>query len=82
MNTNKSKNFVAGLPFKGWPAFTFLKEIIMSYHQLQRLLKDSEALDTFAGMLLEEGETELVKKIEAKKKFLDNHISSVMEVAA
>lgn len=54
----------------------------MSDHQLQRLLKDSEALDTFAGMLLEEGETELVKKIEAKKKFLDNHISSVMEVAA
>jgi len=82
MNKNKSKNFVADYPQKGWSAFTFLKEIIMSEHQLQRLRKDSEELDNFAGILLEEGETELVKKIEAKKKFLDNHISLVMEVAA
>lgn len=82
MNKNKSKNFVADYPQKGWSAFTFLKEIIMSEHQLQRLRKDSEELDNFAGILLEEGETELVKKIKAKKKFLDNHISLVMEVAA
>ncbi len=40
----------------------------MSEHQLQRLRKDSEELDNFAGILLEEGETELVKKIEDKVK--------------
>jgi len=82
MNNNQSKNFVAGFLFKGLPAFTFLKEIIMSDHQLQRLIKDSEELNTFTDQLIEEGETELVKKIEAKKKFLDKHILSVMEVAA
>ena len=54
----------------------------MSDNQIQRLRKDSAELETYANVLKREGEFELMKKIKTKKEFLDNHIESVMEVAA
>ena len=54
----------------------------MPITQIKRLQKDSAELLSFQQKILEEGDIELAKKIKAKKKFLDKHIASVLEVAA
>ena len=80
-NSNNNLKLDAGL-LRRWSAFTFQEETIMSDNQIQRLRKDSAELETYANVLKREGEFELMKKIKTKKEFLDNHIESVMEVAA
>lgn len=80
-NSNNNLKLDADL-LRRWSAFTFQEETIMSDNQIQRLRKDSAELETYANVLKREGEFELMKKIKTKKEFLDNHIESVMEVAA
>lgn len=56
----------------------------MSKDQLQRLQKDSAELETYAQKLTNEGKLDLVKKIKAKKEYLDNYItikSQILEAA-
>lgn len=56
----------------------------MPINQIQRLQQDSAELDRFARKLQNEGKLDLVKKVNAKKKYLDNYISerSVLEKVA
>lgn len=56
----------------------------MSNDQLQRLQNDSAELENYAQKLTNEGKFDLVKKIKAKKQYLDNYIttkSQIFEVA-
>lgn len=58
--------------------FTFSKgENKMINNQLEKLQRDSAELQMFAEKLREEGNYELVKKIIAKRKYLDNRIEQV-----
>ncbi len=45
---------------------------------LERLQKDSAELDMFVEKLAVEGKQELVKKIKAKKKFLDDKVKQLI----
>ena len=48
----------------------------MPHPQIQRLQNDSAQLESFAQKLEIEGKYDLVKKIKAKKEFLDEYITS------
>tara|TARA_B100000780_G_C21062377_1_gene427088 strand:- start:138 stop:302 length:165 start_codon:yes stop_codon:yes gene_type:complete len=48
----------------------------MSNQQLQRLQQDSAQLQMFVNKLKSEGKLDLVKKIKAKKQYLDNYITT------
>ena len=50
--------------------------------KLERLQKDSAELENFVEQLATEGKQELVKKIQAKKKFLDEKVKKLTELAA
>lgn len=54
----------------------------MSKQQLQRLQQDSAQLEMFANKLTSEGKLDLVKKIKAKKEYLDNYITTKRVEAA
>ena len=45
---------------------------------LERLQKDSAELDMFVEKLAVEGKQDLVKKIKAKKKFLDDKVKQLI----
>tara|TARA_B110000495_G_C23041172_1_gene624637 strand:- start:298 stop:474 length:177 start_codon:yes stop_codon:yes gene_type:complete len=47
----------------------------MPHPQIQRLQNDSVQLESFAQKLESEGKYDLVKKIKAKKEFLDEYIT-------
>lgn len=49
---------------------------------LERLQKDSAELDIFVEKLTNEGKNDLVKKIQAKKKFLDEKVKQLTEITA
>jgi len=64
--------------------FYFSRRNTMSNDQLQRLQNDSAELENYAQKLTNEGKFDLVKKIKAKKQYLDNYIttkSQIFEVA-
>tara|TARA_B100001093_G_scaffold251702_2_gene241039 strand:+ start:2339 stop:2584 length:246 start_codon:yes stop_codon:yes gene_type:complete len=63
------------------PAFYF-KENLMSNQQLQRLQQDSAQLEMFVNKLESEGKLDLVKKIKAKKEYLDKYITTKRVEAA
>jgi hypothetical protein len=46
---------------------------------LERLQKDSAELEMFVEKLAEEGKSDLVKKIRAKKKFLDDKVKQLIQ---
>ena len=65
-------------------AFYLSRRNTMSNDQLQRLQNDSAELENYAQKLTNEGKLDLVKKIKAKKQYLDNYIttkSQIFEVA-
>lgn len=49
----------------------------MIHYQLENLQRDSAELKTFADKLKKEGNYELVKKVVAKKQYLDLRIEKV-----
>ncbi len=82
MNTKHKKNknnFDAG-PSSKDQLFTFKGDFSMT--KLERLQKDSAELDNFVEQLTIEGKTDLIRKIEAKKKFLDAKVKKLSEIAA
>jgi hypothetical protein len=54
----------------------------MTATQLDRLYKDSSELKIHADKLFEQGEIELMRKIQAKSKFLDQQISELSQLVA
>lgn len=78
-NKNNKKYFDAGSSMKD-QFFTFTGEFSMT--TLERLQKDSAELDNFVDQLAIEGKTELAAKIKAKKKFLDEKVKQLTEIAA
>ena len=78
-NKNNKKYFDAGSSMKD-QFFTFTGEFSMT--TLERLQKDSAELDNFVDQLAKEGKTELAAKIKAKKKFLDEKVKQLTEIAA
>ncbi|MAG49630.1 hypothetical protein CMO86_08265 [Candidatus Woesearchaeota archaeon] len=76
---NNKNSFDTGLWNKG-QFFTFKGEFRMT--KLERLQKDSADLDNFIEQLTVEGKKELVKKIQAKKKFLEEKVKKLTEIAA
>lgn len=47
----------------------------MPQTQIQKLMQDSAELENFAQKLQIEGKLDLVKKVKAKKKYLDDYIT-------
>ena len=78
-NKNNKKHFDAG-PSMRDQLFTFTGEFSMT--TLERLQKDSAELSNFVEQLETEGKVELVAKIQAKKKFLDEKVKQLTEIAA
>lgn len=76
---NNKNSFDTGLSSKD-QFFTFKGEFYMT--KLERLQKDSAELENFVEQLATEGKQELVKKIQAKKKFLDEKVKKLTELAA
>lgn len=71
-------DFLLLVPPRGFQLFTFSKgETIMVHKQLEKLQRDSAELQIFAEKLKEEGNHELVKKVIAKREYLDNRIQKV-----
>ena len=54
----------------------------MTQDQIARLQNDSKELETFARQMKEEGRVDLVEKIRAKKRHVDDHIEKYTEEAA
>lgn len=80
INKNNNKNnFDAGLSMKD-QLFTFKGDFCMT--TLERLQKDSAELDIFVEKLTNEGKNDLVRKIQAKKKFLDEKVKQLTEITA
>jgi len=47
----------------------------MPQTQIQKLMQDSAELENFAQKLQIEGKLDLVKKVKAKKKYLDDYLT-------
>ena len=54
----------------------------MTQAQIARLQNDSKELETFARQMKKEGRTDLVEKIRAKKRHVDEHIKEYADKAA
>ena len=52
----------------------------MPQTQIQKLMQDSAELENFAQKLQIEGKLDLVKKVKAKKKYLDDYITGKSHV--
>tara|TARA_B100001093_G_C26792541_1_gene999622 strand:- start:628 stop:804 length:177 start_codon:yes stop_codon:yes gene_type:complete len=52
----------------------------MPQTQIQKLMQDSAELENFAQKLKIEGKLDLVKKVKAKKKYLDDYITGKSHV--
>ena len=79
-NNKKIKKYFDAGPSMKDQFFTFTGEFSMT--TLERLQKDSAELDNFVDQLSNEGKTELEAKIKAKKKFLEEKVKQLTEIAA
>tara|TARA_A100001388_G_C28599630_1_gene417458 strand:+ start:481 stop:675 length:195 start_codon:yes stop_codon:yes gene_type:complete len=59
-----------------------LWRLCMTQAQIARLQNDSKELETFARQMKKEGRTDLVEKIRAKKRHVDEHIEKYTDKAA
>jgi len=78
MLSSISQNLLQLFPRKGRQLFYFFERgTIMINNQLEKLQNDSAELQIFADRLSKEGNYELVKKIIAKREYLNKRIETV-----
>jgi hypothetical protein len=79
-----NKNTILYTTVTGFPwevsFYFFTKENTMPQTQIQKLMQDSAELENFAQKLQIEGKLDLVKKVKAKKKYLDDYITGKSHV--
>jgi hypothetical protein len=69
---NLTNKILMLVPFRGNQLFSFKGDDSMT--KLERLQRDSDELMNFVEKLAEEGNQDLVKKLQVKKAFLDQRL--------